>query len=298
MLTTVSRKYGQVELQLEITTEGKKAKVNGIEQKKLSDFIGTLNVVLFSPEDLDLVKGTPSVRRRFLDMEIAQVQPSYLYALNQYYKVLNQRNNYMRVNKVNHNDQDHLMSVWNEQLVQYAIKIMVKRQNFIQKLQHWADKTHDGITAGLEKIQIKYNPSVVLSASDDEAMLFEQFMVKLIQSRDQELTRGTTMIGPHRDDLLLLLDGRELRTFGSAGQQRSAALALRLREAATVHAALGAPPLLLLDDPFAELDPSRSAAALQLVASTASGQVVLAVPRASDIPEAFTALPRFTMRHG
>jgi DNA replication and repair protein RecF len=187
--------------------------------------------------------------------------------LNQYYKVLNQRNNYMRVNKVNHNEQDHLMSVWNEQLVQYAIKIMVKRQNFIQKLQHWADKTHDGITAGLEKIQIKYNPSVVLSASDDEAMLFEQFMVKLIQSRDQELTRGTTMIGPHRDDLTIMINDKDAYRFGSQGQQRTAALSLKLAEIELIHEETGEYPVLLLDDVLSELDHHRQSQLIELFQS-------------------------------
>jgi DNA replication and repair protein RecF len=253
----ITRKYGDVSLGLEFSTQGKKAKINGIEQKKLSDFIGNLNVVLFSPEDLDLIKGTPSTRRRFLDMEIAQIHPTYLYALNQYYKILNQRNNYLKNNKFNNDGQDHLISVWNEQLVKYAIKIMIKRQKFIFKLQHWAEQIHHGITAGIEKIQIKYNPSVILDASIDETMLFEQFMVKLNHSSEQEKIKGTTVIGPHRDDLTILINNRDAYRYGSQGQQRTAALSLKLAEIELIHEETGDYPVLLLDDVLSELDAYR-----------------------------------------
>ena len=119
--------------------KGKKAKINGLEQKKLSDFIGALNVVMFAPEDLEIVKGTPGIRRRFLDMEIGQVQPCYLHDLSQYQKILLQRNNYLKQTYPGKHALTQCLDIWNEQLAQYGVKIMKKRQSFIKKLQKWAE---------------------------------------------------------------------------------------------------------------------------------------------------------------
>ncbi|MFD2615256.1 DNA replication/repair protein RecF [Paenibacillus gansuensis] len=253
----VERKYGTVKLDLSITPLGKKAKINGLEQKKLSNFIGALNVVMFAPEDLEIVKGSPGVRRRFLDMEIGQVQPAYLYDLSQYHKVLAQRNNMLKAGNFTSVTNQAMMEVWNEQLVQYGTKIMKKRQSFINKLQQWAQQIHSGITNGAEQIRIDYVPSFGAKDVQDETIVFEQFMLKLSQVKDQEIRRGVTLAGPHRDDLVFSINGKDVQTFGSQGQQRTTALSLKLAEIELIREEVGEYPILLLDDVLSELDQYR-----------------------------------------
>ncbi|MFD0716183.1 DNA replication/repair protein RecF [Paenibacillus sp. GCM10027626] len=252
----VDKKYGALTLDLILSTQGKKAKINGLEQRKLSDFVGALNVVMFAPEDLEIVKGTPGIRRRFLDMEIGQVQPGYLHTLGQYAKVLVQRNNYL---KTSHSggSQQAMLDIWNMQLAEYGVKIMKKRQSFIHKLQTWAEQIHSGITGGAEALTIVYRPSFDAELEEEESVLFEQFMIKLSQVKDQELRRGMTMVGPHRDDLAFFINGKEAQIYGSQGQQRTTALSLKLAEIELIHEEIGEYPLLLLDDVLSELDQRR-----------------------------------------
>lgn len=249
------RRYGAVKLELLFSSQGKKAKINGLEQRKLSDFVGTFNVVMFAPEDLEIVKGSPGVRRRFLDMEIGQIQPGYLHSLQQYGKVLMQRNHYLK--NAAPGGQHAMLEVWNEQLASYGVKMIKKRQNFIQKLQKWASEIHAGITGGNEALTVRYAPSLECSDEEDETVLFDRFMVKLSQMREQEMRRGATLVGPHRDDLAFAINGKEAQTFGSQGQQRTAALSLKLAEIELVHEEIGEYPVLLLDDVLSELDRSR-----------------------------------------
>jgi DNA replication and repair protein RecF len=253
----VEKKYGLTKFQFSITNAGKKAKINGLEQKRLSGYVGMLNVVLFAPEDLEIVKGGPAIRRRFLDMEIGQVYPGYLFDLMQYHKVLLQRNNFLKQNPKLSEGNKTMMEVLNEQLVQFGIKIMKKRQSFIETLQTWAEQTHSGITGGKEKLKITYQPSYDCDVDKDETVLFDQYMLKLSKVRDQELRRGMTIVGPHRDDLLFAINGKDVQTFGSQGQQRTTALSLKLAELELIHEETGEYPLLLLDDVLSELDRSR-----------------------------------------
>ncbi|WP_219834683.1 DNA replication/repair protein RecF [Paenibacillus sp. R14(2021)] len=252
----VDKRYGAVTLDLALSQQGKKARINGLEQRKLSDFVGSLNVVMFAPEDLEIVKGTPGIRRRFLDMEIGQVQPGYLHALGQYHKVLQQRNNYLK-STMPGNANMAMMDVWNMQLAEYGVKIVKKRQNFIEKLQKWAQHIHSGITAGSEELSILYRPSFESDAKEEESILFEQFMIKLTQVKDQELRRGMTLVGPHRDDMAFYINGKEASVYGSQGQQRTTALSLKLAEIELIHEEIGEYPLLLLDDVLSELDQHR-----------------------------------------
>lgn len=252
----VEKRYGSITLDLSISPQGKKAKVNGLEQRKLSNFIGSLNVVMFAPEDLEIVKGSPGVRRRFLDMEIGQVHPAYLYDLSQYNKILLQRNNYLKQLFSTHGA-PVMLDVWNEQLVQFGTKIMKKRQSFIKKLQNWAEKIHAGITNGQEQLRIEYDSSLQAAIEEEEAVLFDRFMIKLSQVKDQELRRGVTMVGPHRDDLRFFINDKEVQIYGSQGQQRTTALSLKLAEIELIHEEVGEYPLLLLDDVLSELDRYR-----------------------------------------
>ena len=253
----VDKKYGPVHLELNLAQQGKQAKINGLEQKKLSNFIGALNVVMFAPEDLEIVKGTPGIRRRFLDIEIGQVQPNYLYALQQYQKIVIQRNNVLKNAWQQGASSQAMLDVWNEQLVTQGVKIIKKRKQFISKLQQWAKSIHQGITNGIEELSISYLPSFPMDESEDEAVLFEHFMIKLSQMKEQEIRRGITLVGPHRDDLSFYINDKEVQTYGSQGQQRTTALSLKLAEIELIHEEIGEYPVLLLDDVLSELDQNR-----------------------------------------
>ena len=254
----LERKYGRMTLELQLSPQGKKAKVNGLEQRKLSGFVGSLNVVLFAPEDLDIVKGAPGVRRRFMDMEIGQVHPGYLHDHQQYQKILQQRNNYLKATDLSRASND-MLAVWNEQLAACGVKMMKRRKNFIYHLEQWAEKIHAGITAGAEKLEVAYKPSFSLETGgeEDETSLFQQFMLKLTQSKEQEFRRGMTLVGPHRDDLSFAINGKDVQSYGSQGQQRTAALSLKLAELELMREEIGEYPILLLDDVLSELDQKR-----------------------------------------
>ena len=193
-----------------MSQQGKKAKINGLEQRKLSDFVGSLNVVMFAPEDLEIVKGTPGIRRRFLDMEIGQVAPGYLYHLQQYQKVLVQRNNLL---KQLWGKGIQLRRCWRSGTNSWQSTVLKssKRKQFIKKLQKWAETIHQGITGGGEVLRLAYLPSFSEAAEEDEAVLMEQFMIKLSQMKEQEIRRGTTLSGPHRDDLSFSLTNRKYK---------------------------------------------------------------------------------------
>jgi DNA replication and repair protein RecF len=253
----IEKKYGSLSLDLSMTAQGKKAKINSLEQKKLSDFIGTLNVVMFAPEHLEIVKGSPGVRRRFLDMEIGQVQPGYLYHLVQYQKILTQRNNYLKQMMSRNSASDVMMEVWNEQLAVHGTKIIKKRQSFINKLEIWAKKIHAGITNGQEILKICYQPSFECDNMQDETVLFNHFMIKLSQVKDQEIRRGMTVAGPHRDDFIFSINDKDVQSFASQGQQRTAALSVKLAEIELMNEEVGEYPILLLDDVLSELDHHR-----------------------------------------
>lgn len=254
---TAQRKYGTVQLELNISQQGKMAKLNNLEQQKLSTFIGALNVIMFAPEDLQIVKGAPSIRRRFLDMEIGQVYPSYLYDLQQYQKILMQRNHLLKQLGNNSSKQDNiLLDVFNDQLIQKGVKIYKKRKQYILKLQTWIEKIHGNLTQGKETLTISYLHSFS-NTNEDEAMLLQQFMLKLTQMKHQELRRGITLVGPHRDDLAFYINGKEVQAYGSQGQQRTTALSLKLAEIELMHEQIGEYPVLLLDDVLSELDSYR-----------------------------------------
>lgn len=259
----VSKKYGDITLDLRFNTQGKKARINGLEQRKLSDFIGSINAVMFAPEDLAIVKGSPSVRRKFIDMEIGQINPSYIYHLSQYQKLITQRNHFLKNERGGRNSS--LLSVWNEQLANLAVKIIKKRKQFIEKLQVWAETIHSGITGNKEQLLIRYINSTDLDATEEESKFVEQFMIKLSEVAEQEFRRGVSLLGPHRDDLAFYINGMDVQSFGSQGQQRTAALSLKLAEIELIHQEVGEYPVLLLDDVLSELDPFRQSHLLKTI---------------------------------
>jgi DNA replication and repair protein RecF len=304
----------------ERASKRKRATLDGVEQPRLTSALGALPSVCFSPADVSLVAGGPGERRRFLDVALALSSRSYLLALQQYRAALLRRNAALRAVQREggrpHAASIDKVSVWEPALALHGGVVASLRQSFVQRhAQQFADI---GTAIGERAVvSMRYVPSSGATAdsapkegsapaadvSGEEQRANAEQQARALSAafalqRAQELRRGMTLVGPHRDELQLLLGGRELRTFGSAGQQRSAAIALRLLELATLRDAIGATPLLLLDDPFAELDAGRAARVLALLEASGVGQVLLAVPRLEDIPAAFTRLERRTMRDG
>ena len=308
----------------ERATKRKKATLDGVEQSRLTSALGALPCVGFSPADVALVAGSPSERRRYLDVALALSSGRYLHALQQYRGALARRNALLRQAQREgtraaalHVLSDQI-SVWEPALAEHGAEITAIRIAFVHghaaRFAQLASAIGEPVpvtmryviasTSGASRVEGANAGAVETGDVDTRdpspivASLRDAFVRALAQQRPQEMRRGMTLVGPHRDELHLLLGGRELRTFGSAGQQRSAAIALRLLELATLREALGRTPLLLLDDPFAELDLGRAARVLSLLEDTGIEQVLLAVPREEDIPSAFTRLQRVTMRDG
>lgn len=248
---------------------GKKAKLNHLEQKRLSEFIGAMNVVMFAPEDLALVKGSPQVRRRFIDMELGQIEPLYIYHLGQYQKLLKQRNHMLKQLQYDSGSDITFLHILTEQLIEHAAIILKKRFDFLQLLRKWAQPIHYEISRELEDLEIIYNASVEVLEDDNEEKLKEKYAEAFRKSESNELRRGTTMVGPHRDDLTFFINGKDVKLFGSQGQQRTTALSLKLAEIDLIYDQIGEYPILLLDDVLSELDDFRQSHLL----STIQGKV-------------------------
>ncbi|MFS0575842.1 DNA replication/repair protein RecF [Sporosarcina sp. 179-K 3D1 HS] len=265
----IQRKYGKIPLELAISKKGKKARVNHLEQNRLSLYIGQLNVVMFAPEDLNLVKGSPQVRRRFLDMEIGQISPVYLHDLLTFQKVLKQRNAILKDNRGKLDFTDVMFDIYTEQYIQVAVQIIRKRFYFMDLLQKWADPIHQGISRGMESLEVSYGTLKELESGQTVEQMEEVLTKRLHEVRKRELERGMTLVGPHRDDLHFFVNGYDIQTYGSQGQQRTTALSLKLAEIELVKQEVGEAPVLLLDDVLSELDDYRQSHLL----NTIQGQV-------------------------
>lgn len=261
----VQKKHAAVPLEILLTKKGRKTKVNHIEQKKLSSYVGQMNVILFAPEDLSLVKGSPQLRRRFLDMEIGQINPIYLYDLVQYQKILKQRNQYLKQLYEKKQTDELYLDILTEQLVDFGSKIFLARQFFIKRLEYWANQLHGQISQGKETLTIEYVSSLPLLDTTDLETIKADFLTALAKNREKERYRQMTTVGPHRDDLIFLINEKNVQTFGSQGQQRTTALSVRLAEIDLIHEETGEYPILLLDDVMSELDDSRQLHLLQTI---------------------------------
>lgn len=221
---------------------------------------GNLNVVMFSPEDLQLVKGEPSLRRRYFDMQIAQTDPVYYELLVNYNRVLQQRNQLLKdVREMKASSE--LLSVWDEKFAELSSAIVKKRLQALEKLGKIASQVYASISAGEEELTVKYeakaNNSSVLYPEKPEEYSQEYYLNSLKERQKLDIIRGNTGIGPHRDDIIILLNKMSMRSFGSQGQQRSGALALKLSQIEYIYQEIGEYPLLLLDDVMSELDNNR-----------------------------------------
>ncbi|KGX85675.1 DNA replication/repair protein RecF [Pontibacillus litoralis] len=253
----VVKRNRSLPLEIVVSRKGKKAKLNHLEQKRLSDYIGALNVVMFAPEDLNLVKGSPQVRRRFIDMEIGQIQPAYIYHLGQYQKILKQRNHLLKDLQRKQDADRTMLYVLTEQLIEHAATIVRRRMKFLRLLRKWAAPIHEGISRQLEQLEIAYDASIDVSEDVDLSTMIRVFQDKFTEIEQKEIERGTSLVGPHRDDLIFYVNGKDVQTYGSQGQQRTTALSLKLAEIELIHSEVGEYPILLLDDVLSELDDFR-----------------------------------------
>ncbi len=253
----------------------KSIQLNHVE-KRVTDVIGLLSVVLFLPQDLSLVEGSPSDRRRFLNTTLTQVNLDYLLALNEYEKLLPQRNALLKriAQKRAHAVE---LEYWDEQLAQHGSVIIASRQRFLRELEIRAGDTHQALTGGREALSLKYLPSIAPTAGGDGKQLsFDvlgldlnrqlnpkeiqpQFVEQLLAQRHESVKRGVTLSGPHRDELRLMINERDCGLYGSRGQARTAVMALRFAELEWMRDQIGEYPLFLLDEVVAELDGKRRA---------------------------------------
>lgn len=236
--------------------ERKKIRINEVPLKKLVDLMGHLNAVIFSPEDLLIIKQGPAERRRFIDITLSQLRPAYFHDLQQYAKILFQRNCLLKKITVQ-KDLEETLEVWNRHLVKTGSRIMKARMNFINRLDEFAAARHETLTNNEEKLKLNYSPSFEYNLISNDTDIDEIFNRVLNESKAKEIMRGTTLFGPHRDDLDIVLNGESTKIFGSQGQQRTAALSMKLAEIDLMKEESGEYPVLLLDDVLSELDDRR-----------------------------------------
>lgn len=232
-------------------SEKKRVLLNGLPISRIGDMIGQIKSVMFSPEDLDIIKSGPSQRRRFMDLDRCQMKKSYFYALNTYNHVLEQRNHLLKLTAAK--EVENTLFIWDEKLAEAAQPIMAERKRFVEKLSPLCESFHSELSGGKETLKAIYEPSV----EGEEGELKEKLLNTLRVSWDRDIKNKVTGNGPHKDDIAFKLGDKDLRWFGSQGQQRTAALALKLAQLELIKEELGEYPVLLLDDVLSELDVSR-----------------------------------------
>ncbi len=273
-----------LEMSVGYTREKRKLwKINGKALKKTSQVLGYFQTVIFSPEDLSLVKAGPAIRRKFLNRELLQLDGAFYPAYSAYRQSVEQRNKYL---KQSYGQVDEAMlTVWDEEIARYGSVILLKRQQLIEEMLPYARKIHQMLSGGKEQLTVRYEAALYHQKELNDAVwqqigtmrqeqkpeeaqlafLQEQLKLALEKNRREDLYKGTTGIGPHRDDVSIAINGISARQFGSQGQQRTAALALKLAEIDLFHAKSGQYPVLLLDDVASELDEKRCKELLELV---------------------------------
>lgn len=278
---------GTMDLAMKLTDKGKLVMVNRVTKKSLSEFLGHFYAVYFSPDDLQIVKGGPEDRRRFINLGLSQIQPSFLQDLQLYNHLLNQRNRLLKMR------QSSALEVFDEQMSQAGARLITARRYFIARLCELATQHDDVMSEKNDQLKINY-----VTCAIDETI--EEISLNLQRSwygaRDKDLQKGYTTIGPHRDDMAILLADQRADRYGSQGQQRSIVLSLKLALVDHIHEKTGEYPVLLLDDVLSELDRSRQHHLLQLVART---QTILTTTHPDQVPSTLS-VPRkvFETTHG
>lgn len=235
-------------------SKSKGVAVDMIPIKKSAELFGLVNIIFFSPEDLTIIKDSPAERRRFMDMELCQLSRIYYSNLSSYNKVLNQRNNLLKQIYFDKRQLD-MLDIWDNQLADYGIKVVKERNNFIEMLNEIIFDIHSKLTSGKEELRLIYDKNV----GEDE------FAEELLAKRDMDLKYQSTQVGPHRDDIIFMINDIDVKKYGSQGQQRTVALSLKLAEIKLVKKLINDNPILLLDDVMSELDSTRRDALLSSI---------------------------------
>jgi DNA replication and repair protein RecF len=294
----------------------KDIRFNGAK-KRAMDVVGKLKTVMFLPEDIELVTGAPAIRRRYLDSTLCQISPDYCAALSTYNKILTQRNALLKDLFKRNGNADQL-TYWDEQLAYHGALLVVQRHNTMQELDTTARQRHREVSGGREGLRLHYAPSFDphpppppnyqlpqrgeelagdTTAAPPVKEVRETFLAYLKNARPEEINRGVTLIGPHRDDFHFLVDGIDMNLYGSRGQQRTAALSLKLAEVSLMQQSTGETPVLLLDDVMSELDAARRHQIIQLVDQ--AGQAILTTTDWADFETGFLSRAKlFTVTMG
>jgi DNA replication and repair protein RecF len=263
----LERAYGSVELALTLRTQGRRTvALNQESLRRQLDFLGILNAVQFSSLDLELVRGAPERRRNWLDLILTQLEPIYAYILQQYNQVLRQRNALLKklrkqelegkIDESSTRDSINELALWDAQLATTGSRVTRRRARVLERLAPLATTWHTSISGATELLEVTYAPNVSIEKDDPEGVQ-QAFLDKIKQRRIPEHTHGTTLVGPHRDEVEFTINETPARSYGSQGQQRTLVLALKLAELQLIEEVVGEPPLLLLDDVLAELDLNR-----------------------------------------
>ena len=289
MSCVVNKNDKNLDIMLGINNKGKSAKIAGVKKTKLTDFVGELNVVLFSPEDLQLVKGSPSLRREFINREFYQFSRIYHKYYLMYQHLLKQRNSYLKDMRKNPKDEISLayLETLTFQLAKVAIYITKERVSFVQDISKLTYKNMMNISNGQESLTIKYKSSVLESlniADVTEEGFTEENLTKVMMKKSfDDIMRGSTKIGPHQDDLGFYINDLDAKMYASQGQQRSIVLSLKLAEINYLKSKTGTYPVLLLDDVLSELDKNRQLKLLDAINENV--QTFITTPSISDIKE-------------
>ncbi len=250
-------------LEIQITKNEKKVFKNKTPIKRISDYISNLNVILFTPDDLEIIKGSPSVRRNLLNIEISQISHSYITTLNEYNKLLKNRNEYLKMLYINHFRDEKYLDILTERLIEKAVIIYQSRQKFIDKINQNISSLYYEI-AGVKGLWIKYLNNCDIEDFNEENIK-EKLRKKYKENYKKELLQGMTLYGPHRDDFEFFIGEENLKLFGSQGQQRLSVICLKLAEIDIFKEKTNTSPILLLDDIFSEIDKSKKNKLIQFI---------------------------------
>lgn len=275
----VNDKEKLIEIKIDLNGQ-KRIKLNKIELKSQRELDSGISVVIFSPEDLKIVKDGPVERRNFLDMSISQIRPVYKHNLSKYNKILLQRNNLLKSGKSLH-EIENLLDIFDMQLVKTGTDIITTRLDFVKKLSDVAFHIHSSLTKGQEKISIEYNSAVSFEDWDKKS-IEKEFIEQIYSNRQKDLLLGATSIGPHRDDMSFMINGKDARIYASQGQQRTIVLTIKLAEVEILKIDKGVYPVLLLDDVFSELDLDRRR---YLVKAFNNSQTVITTTEVVDLDQ-------------
>lgn len=256
--------------------KGKQIEINGVPVKRRIEFIGNLNVVLFSPQDMDTVKDSPSYRRKYMDLCAGQLRKKYLSALTDYNRTLSQKNKLLK------NDDISTIDIWNEKLAEYGSIIMWYRISLVNRIKEIIRPIFDEISEGKEEIKLKYLKTVQFDESGDIGYIKNEFLNALGKYKDKEIKEKICLLGPHRDDLIFYINGKNAKIYGSQGQQKSIVLALKMVQAELFYQQTGQYPILLLDDITSEFDLKRRK---YLIGKLKDKQVIITGTEKKIIPE-------------